>query len=552
MATKKAEQKTGSEIEAKPDSSRAGWYWPVVGLLVVFYGVFMARDISRPFYGLHALAEAAEAWRGRAFLDYPLSYTKGRAVWAVGNPPQENPNPSLDHPQPGMMLWALELATVGRNEAAVRVWKIIRAMISLALLMLILRHLLEPRAALLAGMVFALLPISVYFGTGSWHFPLGMAGFWFYLVLIRGLKDGPAPRAMHLWGLGIVGFLGIQMNWEGVFFPTAIGLHYLGGCVWRRQWPQWKLFAVMAIPPLVSLIVTFGVMLAGFGWDAGKIVALYAWRGAGDGKLTWSTWLSKFWEFAVMNFTWPVLLAVLAALAGHVLGWVGALTGSSKDKTGEAAIRLPFVWLWVLPGVLQVLVFRGAMWWHHYWQRPFQPLVAIAVAVGVVALYKALAKVRPRAGAVAAWAFIGLCALFCVRGTNHYFSIRTFHPERVELAKFLDERMESGESLLALFDWIRVDNPVKGPYYRAELAWYLNRQIIKVQSLAEIKRLAATGKYPYYLLPMVDERLKPVAAELQRSGYVVVRSHQGDPGGKDRVGLTPYLLFDLRPARLGG
>jgi hypothetical protein len=91
-------------------STNACSFWLCVGLLAILLASIMARDIGRPFYGLHSWKEAAAAWRARCYLKYDLSYTKGLALWAVGDPPAEKPNRSLDHPQLGLFMPALDFS----------------------------------------------------------------------------------------------------------------------------------------------------------------------------------------------------------------------------------------------------------------------------------------------------------------------------------------------------------------------------------------------------------------------------------------------------------
>ena len=84
---------------AEQSGERLGSYWLMGGLLVVLLASILARDIHRPFYGLHSWGQASGAWAARAHLKYGLGYTKGMSTWAVGEPPRENPNRYLDHPQ---------------------------------------------------------------------------------------------------------------------------------------------------------------------------------------------------------------------------------------------------------------------------------------------------------------------------------------------------------------------------------------------------------------------------------------------------------------------
>ncbi|MCD6174260.1 MAG: hypothetical protein J7K65_00645, partial [Planctomycetes bacterium] len=52
------------------------YFWLTAGLLCILLIAAMARDINRPFTGLHSWAEAASAWRAKNFLKYDLEYTK--------------------------------------------------------------------------------------------------------------------------------------------------------------------------------------------------------------------------------------------------------------------------------------------------------------------------------------------------------------------------------------------------------------------------------------------------------------------------------------------
>ncbi|MHC4160000.1 MAG: hypothetical protein ACYSSO_13085, partial [Planctomycetota bacterium] len=91
-------------------SNKTVSFWLCAVLLAILLGSILARDIDRPFYGLHSWGEAGGALKARNYLRYDLKYTKGFAVWAVGDPPKENPNRALDHPQLGRFLPAVEMA----------------------------------------------------------------------------------------------------------------------------------------------------------------------------------------------------------------------------------------------------------------------------------------------------------------------------------------------------------------------------------------------------------------------------------------------------------
>jgi len=94
-------------------SSNIVGFWFCAGLLAVLLASILARDITRPFYGLHSWAEAHGPWAARVHLKYGLGYTHGFLTKAVGNPPTENPTRYLDHPQLSSLLNAVAMAVLG-------------------------------------------------------------------------------------------------------------------------------------------------------------------------------------------------------------------------------------------------------------------------------------------------------------------------------------------------------------------------------------------------------------------------------------------------------
>ena len=180
-------------------SNKTPGFWFCAGLLAALLASILARDIDRPFYGLHSWGEAGCALKARNYLRYDIEYTKGFAVWSVGDPPRENPNRSLDHPQLGRFLPAVEMAIFGVNEKGLRTGGIIKAILSLLIFLKILHGLVDEKTALLAGFLYALFPITGYFGTGlcdelGWEYLFSMLAIWCYLVLISALKEDIEPQ----------------------------------------------------------------------------------------------------------------------------------------------------------------------------------------------------------------------------------------------------------------------------------------------------------------------------------------------------------------------
>jgi len=528
-------------------------FWLCGGLVAALLVSIMARDISRPFYGLHSWDEAAAAWRARAFLKYNISYTKGFAVWAVGNPPTKNPNRSLDHPQLKLFLPALEMSIFGINEAATRIGRIIRATLSLLIFLAIIKRLIDRKAALAAGFVFAILPITGYFGGRTWTLPIALLAFWYYLTIIGSLRSETKPY--YKWILAVLLFLALQVSWNGFFYALAIGVHYVFRCIHRRQRPDRSLLAILIAAPVISLMLDFTIMAAGHGWDWQKIWLLYKWR-ASTGelqKLTWSMWLGRFWHHALTNFTLPVLVvAILYLTLGQLFVFT---TGTGKKDSSVINGRFPQFFLFLMPAVFQLLLLRGALWPHQYWEYPLVPFLAIAAGVAVTLVWNIVAKVNRRAAGVVVVLLVGTMFVYCMKGLNYYYSIRWQAPSKIKMFKELHNKIPPDKALLSFESFMINQNPVKGPHYRPEIAWYLDREITQARTLEEIRKYAASGRYPFYLIPSVKE-LSPLINQLSRLyKYEYVPGEAGETtkdGEFLKARMMPYMIFDLTsPAKTG-
>jgi len=518
------------------------------GLLAVLLASILARDIGRPFYGLHSWGDAGCAWKARCYLKYSLQYTKGFSVWAVGDPPTENPNRALDHPQLGLFLPAVDMALFGADEKGLRIGGIIRAVAALLIFLKILHGLLDERTALLAGLLYVLFPVIGYFGVGivgvmNWDFPLSLLALWSYLVITRSLKAGPEPERFHKWLLAISLFLSVQISWCAFFYAMAIGVHFVFRCIHRRTLGQWSLLAILILAPLCSLMLDFVIISAGHNWQWQKIVALYKWRSArGElDRFVWSLWFTRMWDFAVSNFTLPVLITAIAYLT---LGQLFVFTLNISRP-------LPQFWLFIMPGLFQMFILRGSLWQHQFWQSPLAPFVAIACALGVISAGGILSKINQRLTKVGIAALLAVIFVSCTSGLNYYYAIRWQSPQKIEMLRMLNKNIPPDKALLSFEDFMVNQHPVKGPHYRPEIAWYLDRQIVKADTLAQIKRYAQTGRFPYYLIPANDNRYhtEPLVRQLSRLyKYQYVPGHDGETdkhGRFLRAGMPLYMIFDL-------
>jgi 4-amino-4-deoxy-L-arabinose transferase-like glycosyltransferase len=523
----------------------------------------MARDIGRPFSGLHSWGEAHNAWVAKSHVKYGLGYTRGFDTFAVGVPPAEEPARYLDHPQLFTLVNASVMAVLGINTWSLRVANIAATAAALLLFIKIVRDLADDLTALLAGLFFAILPLIGYFGVNMWLYPLAFLAIWTYLSVTGALPRAPDARPWHEPVMAICLFLAVQMTWEGFFFAMAIGVHYVCRCIRRRHMPRWRLIAVLAIAPIASLALDFLILTAGRGWDIRGIYDVYKWR-ATTGEMAehvWSDWFGRLWEFAVTNFSLPVLIVAIGYLtAGRLyllLRKVQRHKGTKAQSwAGQASSkRFPQFWLFFMPAVFQLFFLKGALWPHQYWERPLVPVVAIAAALGV-RLAGDIAGRTSKAAVIPAQVLLtGILFVSCMAGTNFYYSIRWQPAAKIEMFEMLNDRIPPDMDLLSFEDFIVDQHHAKQASYRPEIAWYLDREIVQAASLEEVERLAETGKYPYYLVPAIDSLSKltdPLRQRYRLLRYVPGKSGEKTGEGKFlEAGMWPYMIFDLR-SRAGG
>jgi len=515
------------------------YYWLIGTALIALTVVVMVVELSPlsfrpfngPFYGLHSWAKATGSWAARSHAHYGLGYTRGFATWAVGDPPTENPKRYVDHPQLSVLLMGGAMAVFGANDWTPQLVRVITTVIGMLILLRLLRGLFEEKTVLLAMLFLGLLPLMGYFSVGGWMFVITSWALWRYLVLIESLSDGPTPRTRHLVEFAIALFLMVQLSWSGLFYAFTFGLHYVLRCVFRRDKLRPAVLVILIVMPLASLSLNFTVMWAGYGGDTQKIFDLYKWRATKDegGDIQAGKWFNTLLKHSVSNFTWPVLILLIAhcgyLLAGRaVLFYRGASPGGRKprrtgprDGTDGTSSTMPDkprlprdfpqIWLFLLPGVILLIVFRGLVREHQYWLRPFAVFVAIGAALGLMMIGDILRKIHRRAAVAGVIAGIIIIAAFCTRGLAAYRQIRWQSPRTIELFQELNRQIPPDKALLTFKDFVIKQHPAKGSFYRPEYAWYLDRDMIVARTMPEIEQKARTGRFTRYFIPDADQSI---------------------------------------------
>ncbi len=521
-------------------------FWFCGGLLVILLVSIIARDIDRPFYGLHSWADASGAWAARTHVTYGLSYTKGMSTWAVGNPPAQNPKRYMDHPQLAVLSLALFMKFFGTTETSYRLFNLFMSITTLLIVLKLFKSLMDDKTALLATLFYVLFPLIEYFTTGGFPNLFGYLAIYSYLALTDRIEAQKSKR-FHTAVLVVSLFLAIQFGWEGFFFGMAIGFDYLFQCLIKKKAPELKSLIVLAGAPLSSALLNFIIMAAGYGWNINKILELYQWRSA-KGEMPafeWGAWFAKLWEFAATNFTVPILIVAILYLT---IGQMLVFSQPKQTQDGHRARQFPALFLFLLLPFFQLFILRGCLWRHQTWEYPLCLLIAIAAAQGTMLLNDLFARINEKFAAAAIVVVTGIFLIFTTIGTNYYYSIRWQPEAKIKLFKMLNKAIPPDKGLLTLEDPIVNQHESKGGFIRPEFAWYLDRDMVQATTFQQVQELAKTGKYSYYLVPY-----HPNLAELinQLKDVYKYEYVAGEPGEttKDgkflKAGMMPYMIFDL-------
>jgi hypothetical protein len=266
----------------------------------------------------------------------------------------------------------------------------------------------------------------------------------------------------------------------------------------------------------------------------------------------WGAWFAKLWEFSNTNYTLPLLIIAIIYMT---IGQLFVFMAKPDPITGRRARQFPQFWLFFMIPFFQLFLLKGCLWRHQTWLLPMTPCVAIAASLGIFMVWDALKKINVKVAMAAVIVILIICVNYCIAGTNYYYAIRWQPEAKINMFKMLNSRIPPDKYLLSFDPFIVDQHESKGAFYRPEIAWYLDREIIQAEKLEEITAAAKTGKYPFYLLqlsvgdPQADAYLSSLSKQLsQLYKYEYIPGVAGEVDSEGRflkAGMPNYILFDL-------
>lgn len=450
-------------------------------ILATAYGAGMFRDLREPWIGLHDWNGAFYSQLARNFLRYPFEVHRGIPLVAVGAelPPPEDRCLYSTHPAGLVWLLAAVFGVVGPSEAAARSAAIAASIASLLIWFHLVRRRYDRETALLAGIVFAILPMTVYFGRMVNHEPFCLLALLAALACWQPLGEPKTSAARRVaagagWCAAIA--FGMAIDWPGFLVAALFGIEAVRARQRRRLSSR--------------LIVILGLWTLAF---AGLVVGHLVYAGLGGSwSDLWAIFLSRTGELdpgkplnaarhTQENLTYS---AIVLCLIGGLHGLLARrrTPGSDEDAPCRERDHVRGLWIPAAVGSIWLLVFWRQYHIHHYWAFYLGPSLALLTAFGlqtIIGLTRP-APSKPLPGAIVAAALLVVVFVECRLGTDRFFAVESCPAEYVAAWKAMHHG-DPAETPLRL-GWNPIHVSRFGGYaFRnivpPQLAYYLDRPI---------------------------------------------------------------------------
>ncbi|HZR83674.1 MAG TPA: hypothetical protein VFD92_21445 [Candidatus Binatia bacterium] len=361
--------------------------WLAVPVLLWLAWGFWATALDSPWQLMFESGGQFFSGVARVHVAKGLAFTRGHDwIFNEDNPYEWKGSEPLEarayghHPPALGLSLAGVFAAVGQSRAAARAATIVSHLASLLILLLAIPRWTRdrPSAAIFAGLVVVLVPMSGFFGRNvsheAWVMPWVLLAVVAYVRRIERRGDGTPREDAVVCACTAIACL---YDWPGFYLPPILFAFE----IFRRR-------------PLSRLNVWLVATTAA---SAALALAHLAWATPGGLQLlvsgaqkrvdpavlgfTWRDWLQRVFDFTDQTYTRPVLLA--AGVAAAV--WLGR--AAVRRRAGGPAAAFAAIWLGF--AAIHIVAFPGGSWVHPYWMFYLMPAMAVAAGSAAAALWDA-------------------------------------------------------------------------------------------------------------------------------------------------------------------
>lgn len=479
----------------------------ISGVILVVYTTGLCRDLREPWVGLHDWNGAFFSQLARNLIRYPFSIHHGMPMVAVGEQLPSSEERSFYPRHPPALPWILAgvFSIAGESEAIARCVPIAASLATLWLMIGLIRRRDGDLIALLAGLFFSLMPMTVYFGRMVDHEALCL----FFMLGSVASMDWAAEQSLsqRSWGfafaLSLLSLAAlIWTDWPGILFAIAYFI------VAVRKIPQSPLRrAVLVAVPLVTLVSAAMLMafLVRFGFEgrSSSLIAMFFDRRTDAGIP-----MSRAWDHVINNLSWPILIATVA----------GCLLNNPQSRW-----RLSWLAPVTITACVWLVLFFRQFLLHPYWMYYLAPFLCINAARFIAQLGTlAPAKMKHVRTSFTTGA-LAVAVVFALRGVSNYFS-------RVSCPN------------VQIDAWTRV-NTLTPPDRRVLLNW----EPVAVERHGEfVFRNVVPAQLAYYMDRSfdVDSMLPALVDRVQRGSPALIVNSPAMPDGRFDLPLRAEVRWE--------
>lgn len=467
-----------------------------IALLVGIYAYGLTREINEPWVGLHDWNGAFFSQLARNFLRYPIDVHHGMPIVAAGRdvPPVDERSIYATHPPGIVWLVAGAFQVFGESEWAARLVPIVFSLATFAMLLWLIAAAYDGMTALFAGLFYAAMPMSVYYGRMVDHEAICL-----FCMVAASCAWVLARRRKQLsfgWWLPLVAaiWLGVWIDWSMVLFGGLFSIALIVALIRKRIDAKMALPIVFGATLAVASMVLF-IVYAGLGGHFDDLFSIFRSR-SGDGQYVVARSGTGDWFLHLTDNVTPGLL--ILALIGAVLMLAFRLTRSQSGdgvgmQTRNAARR--GIHLIALAGVLWVAIFWEQFERHEYWMFYLGPAIAIAAGRGLGIVCEFARWTGARLTVIAIVAIALVTGVYEWQGLQRLFAREHRPPGEIEDYREIARLVPPGERIVMYLNPYRLER--RGAYeFRnivpPQLAWYIDRPMTVERDPAKIAALAET------------------------------------------------------------
>jgi uncharacterized membrane protein len=355
-----------------------------------------------------------------------------------------------DHPMhyyqhhPPLWTWLLGVTfkIAGEGEAQARLLPIVFSVVGLILLYRLMEAAYGGRVAFLAGFIYAVLPVTAFYGHHPTHEPLTTALMLAIAVLyMRWLQQ---PRQRNLFLLSLVYTLTMLSGWPAYLLAGLLPVHYL--LINHKVGKTW-------IFPLISVVVFCAHFLHSAWLQPGtfqdSLKFLFAYTGVVgreeikqmhlDSPFSAKQYFTVVGSNMVLLFSIP---ALVAAVFGIALLWKDVKAGKRQR---EAALLAIFI--------IQSVVWNALFWVQHFntnnWLYYFATPVAMLGALTIDSLSQEGLGQKPR------FLNLGIMVFCTILFVNSMLNLKEVHTRQKKLLPSPQKQLETLNFIPKLAAFVR-------------------------------------------------------------------------------------------------